>query len=237
VCDVGLSTGALLYSCGAGGFGFTKEKFIVDLHNFFGLKSCVSILRDTWVKDFDSGQSEAKYIRQKAEFNSKRPRVQSWSDCARLICLLTASGYAYKYQNKSYVGSYFPYAMDFTALQANSDLARLKSPNVDSADLFSFEDSRLDDNTLAYFHMPGRFDRYGYNYVWSRRKMTHTVKAFNELNELGKKVCVSTLYESRGLLVHEQDLFPGFNRYIVDHSNDNKYGFNRRTSEIYYVNF
>ena len=237
ICDLNLSAGSLLYHCSPCGWGFTREKHIIELHQFFQVRSCISYLKRCWEEDFKSGQSEQAYLKQRSLFNSKRPRIQNWSDCARLYCLLTASGYAYKYSNKAYSASYFPYSLDLNDLQEKSNLAREKNPSLVSGDLLTFDDSKLSNDVVAYFHMPGRFDRYGYNYVWSRRKMNHVVKAFNELNVLGYKVCLSTLYESRGLKVHNTDLFPDFGRHVVIHSDDVKYGFNRRTSEIYYVNF
>lgn len=237
IWDISLSTGHLMYHCAPGGQGFTKEKFVIDLHNFLSLKSCTNQLQGMWSDHFKSGQSEEAYMKQRALFNSRKPRLQTWTDCCRLYCLLVASGYAHKYSNKAYSASYFPYHLDLHGVSKASELMRSKSARLCNGDLMSFSESDLDDSSVVYMHMPGRFDRYGYNYVWSKRKMGQVVKAFNELNELGNKVCLSTLYENRGRVVHDLNLFPGFKTYTVLHYEDRKYGFRRRTAEIYYTNF
>ena len=180
---------------------------------------------------------EDSYTASRSLFNSKVPRVQNWADCARLYCLLAASGYSHKYHNKSFTASYFPYHIDFDLLQQSSDLSIEKKLEFDVTDMLNFKEKEVDKNTVIYMHVPYRFGVYGLGYVWSKRKLKTIQTVFNDLDQLGYRICVSALYEKRNFLVHKDDIFPGFHKDIVIHQHDERYGLTRLTSEIYYTNF
>lgn len=237
IYDLQLSTGDLLYRCAPGGVGVTKEKHISQLHAFIQNKNSVSIIESMWRDDFKSGQCEKTFTEQKKKFNGKTPRLTTWNDCARLYCLLIASGYTHLYTNKSFVGSYFPYNPDFAALRQFSNSSREKQLEFDTTDMFSFNEKEIDKDTVIHLHIPHRFGVYGLGYVWSKRKLRTIKSIFTDLDELGYRICVSALYQNRNYLVHEEDLFPSFHRDIVVHQNDERYGLIRLTSEIYYTNF
>lgn len=237
VYDLQLSTGDLLYRCGAGGVGVTKEKHIPHLHAFIQKKNSISIIQEMWREEFKEGECEKAYYAARSVFNSKRPRLTTWNDCARLYCLLTASGHTHIYQNKAFFASHFPYKLDLAHLSKHSEMSRTRELEFDTTDMFSFREQELDTSTLIYLHLPYRYGKYGLGYVWSKRKLLTIQRVFTELHELGYRICVSALYEKRGYIVHPENLFPSFHRDIITHCNDQKYGLTRVTSEIYYTNF
>ncbi len=237
IYDLQLSTGDLLYRCAPGGVGVTKEKFIPQLHAFIQRKNSLSVIEEMWSKEFKHGQSEIDFIRLRSLFNSKMPRVQSWTDCARLYCLLAASGYNHNYYNKSFTASYFPYKIDFDELRSLSSLSRDKNLQFDSTDMLSFNEREVDKSTVIYLHIPIQYGKYGLGYVWSKRKLKTVQTVFNDLDQLGYRICVSALYERRNFLVHKENVFPNFHKELIVHQNDEKYGLTRLTSEIYYTNF
>ncbi len=237
IYDLQLSTGDLLYRCAAGGVGVTKEKHIPQLHSFLQNKNSVSIIETMWKDELKAGECDKSFTAAKAKFNSKTPRLASWSDCARLYCLLIGSGYSHLYSNKSFVGSYFPYNPDFISLRQFSELSRANKLEFDTTDMFSFKEQEVSKNTVIHLHIPHKFGVYGLGYVWSKRKLKTIRSVFNDLDELGYRICVSALYQKRNYLVHGEDLFPSFHKNIVVHQDDEKYGLVRLTSEIYYTNF
>ena len=237
IYDLQLSTGDLLYRCAPGGIGVTKEKFIPQLHAFFQRKNCISVLEEMWTKEFKCGDSEILFINSRSLFNSKMPRIQSWSDCARLYCLLASSGYNHNYYNKSFTASYFPYNIDFDELETLSIQSRDKKLQFDTTDMLSFREKEVDKSTIIYMHIPFKYGRYGLGYVWSKRKLKTIQTVLNDLDQLGYRICVSALYEKRNALIHDEEMFPSFHKDIIIHQNDEKYGLTRRTSEIYYTNF
>ena len=237
IYDLQLSTGDLLYRCAPGGTGVTKEKFIPQLHAFIQRKNCASVLEEMWDKEFHWGDSEKLFIKARSLFNSKMPRIQSWTDCARLYCLLACSGYNHNYYNKSFTASYFPYRIDFNYINIFSEMSRSGGLQFDTTDMLSFREKELDKTTVIYMHMPIQYGKYGLGYVWSKRKLKTIQTVFNDLDQLGYSICVSALYEKRNALVHKENVFPSFHTDIVIHQNDEKYGLSRLTSEIYYTNF
>jgi hypothetical protein len=137
--------------------GVTKEKHIPQLHAFLQNKNSVSIIQDMWEKEFKSGDCDKSFTASKAKFNGKTPRLASWSDCARLYCLLIGSGYSHLYSNKSFVGSYFPYNPDFTLLRNFSDLSRDNKLEFDTTDMFSFREQEISKDTVIHLHIPHKF--------------------------------------------------------------------------------
>lgn len=190
-----------------------------------------------WRDELKLGECDKSFTAAKAKFNSKTPRLTSWNDCARLYCLLIGSGYSHLYSNKSFVGSYFPYRPDFAALRQYSELSRVGGFEFDTADMLSFKEQEVSKDTVIHIHIPHKFGVYGLGYVWSKRKLRIIRSVFNDLDQLGYRICVSALYQKRNYLVHSEDLFPSFHKDIVVHQNDEKYGLVRLTSEIYYTNF
>jgi hypothetical protein len=237
IYDIALTTGTLLYSCN-GGIGVSKEKYIVDMHKFFGSSACVNALESQFVKTFGKEPSRRKYISLREAFNNNPFKTASLSDCANLYLLWSQSGFKLQYRGAGYDSIYAPTSIDYEGISQASMLSRRKNLLFRREDVFSLSESIINDNVVVYMHIPSEYGRYGPGFLWNESLLLKTVSILNEFDTLGYKVCISALHSKRGRVFRDyRQYFNKFNHLIVPVFKGPELTLRPESSEIYFLNF
>jgi hypothetical protein len=232
VYDLSLTSGEMLYSC-AGGIGGTKEKYLVQMHNFLKHKSSASILRSVFNENFKNGTSRAMYTRLREKFNENIDKFGSLEDCAKLFLLWSFSGFSHRYRTFGYDGGYCPIAVDYDHVQSTSQISRDKNLIFRREDSEKFSEHLINSNVFLYFYLPSTLGVYGPNFKWNKRVINTIVSKICEFNSKGYKVCVSTKNTYRGIGIFRYFNLPSFleTSYVVQFKDLN------HSSDIYLLNF
>lgn len=238
VYDTCLTTGSLLYSC-AGGIGITKEPFIVDMHRFIKTSTCVQALRSFFEADFAGYYTRRKYHAARERFNELGlTGGLSSAESARLYLLWSGGGFKQRYRGRGYEALYAPTSIDYEGLAQASRQSREKNLLFRREDFSTMAESIINDNVFVYMHLPAEFGVYGAGFKWSEKVLSDYVRIANEFATLGHKVCVSALFERRGMIFRDyRDLFPDFHHLVIPGFKVSELTFNPEFSEIHLFNF
>jgi len=219
----------------------TSEKYILELHRMMRVRGSADLVWRVWREEFGMGESEELFKESRSVFNSSRPRLSNWTDCARLYCILACTGWQFSYKKKYFTGTYFPHKLYKHDLDKWEREARSRNIVYQESNIFNLNESLLGPNSFFYLHLPLRFDVYGCGYVWSKRKFNFILGAFEELAELGKTVVLSTPLTRLGVEVkgkREGLLSSKFTPQVVEIPKKSKYGLGEGMppdSDIYYT--
>lgn len=238
VYDTCLTTGSLLYSC-AGGIGVTKEPFVVDMHRFIKTSTCVSALRSRFEADFGGYYTRRRYHQAREKFNELvGASGPSSVDSAKLYLLWVGGGFKQRYRGSGYDASYSPTSVDYASLAQASRLCREKNLLFRREDFSTMSESIINDNVFLYMYLPSEFGVYGAGFKWSESVLGDYIRVANEFAALGHKVCVSALFEKRGMVFRDyRDYFPGFHHLVVPGFKVSELTFTPEFSEIHLFNF
>jgi hypothetical protein len=221
----------------------SDERFITPLHNFLKCSTCVSILREVWINEFDEGRNVpyAVSVLQATNIRSalRSMPFRSWTDTARYYCLLAQSGFSYQFKRRKLAMEFNnPLPPNFDELAEWYKHLSTKEINIFNAGMKRFPTKGIDNNTIIYFHVPGHPAQYGCGFVWNKRKVEWVKRQVCELAELGYKVCVSTVGHKWGKEVpFTKNLLPAplFTPHIYSELKaPSKYGLNNLNTEVYY---
>ena len=237
VYDLNLTTGKLLYSC-AGGIGVSKERNMVEMHNFISKKYSSTLLKETFRTIFGDKFSLQKYIRLRTRFNDKPNKTHSSRDCAELYCLWAATNFSHRYIMSAYDGHFLPARLNYDGVDMASRISRSKEIKFRKESLSSFSESVINSNTVLYMHFPEEYRNYGCGFRWNSKMLEYYVSSCNELHSLGYKVCVSAEYVRRGLVLKDYPaMFPEFEYVEASPFKSIRSEVHKRSSEIYLMNF
>lgn len=238
VYDTCLTTGSLLYSC-AGGVGITREPFIVDMHKFIKTSTCVQALRSFFEEDFGGFYTRRKYHEARGRFNELGlTKELSSAESARLYLLWSGGGFKQRYRGRGYEALYAPTNIDYEGLALASRQSREKNLLFRGEDFSTMSESIINDNVFVYMHLPAEFGVYGAGFKWSEKALFNYIRIANEFATLGHKVCVSALFERRGMIYRDyRDLFPAFRHLVIPGFKVSELTFSPEFSEIHFFNF
>lgn len=238
IYDINLTTGTLLYSC-AGGIGVTKEPYIVDMHKFLKASTSVSAIREVFKKRFGTRFLKPRYSSLCEKFNDRfGNKLNSITDCAELYLLWVASGFTHRYKGRGYDSPYFPTSLNLDLVKNASLLSREKNLFFRKEDFLSLSESIINDNVVVYCHLPAEFGKYGAGFKWNEKTLDFYIKTLKEFDELGKKICISAVYEKYGRIYRDYvSIFPTFNQIVIPRFKVSELTLESQTSEIYLLNF
>lgn len=237
VYDVCLSTGSLLYSS-AGGIGITKEPYIVNMHKFIKSSSAVSALRAAFSSEFNNRFTRGRFRALKERMNEGLIRSVSLESQAKLYLLWCGSGFTHRYRGLGYDSLYQPTMPDYEAIATTSRQSREKNLLFRGEDFYSFSEGIINENVVTYLYLPSEFGSYGAGFKWDKNRLSSYVRVINEFHELGHKVCISALFERRGLVFRDYiDLFPNFNYTVTPGFKVSELTSEPKFSEIHFFNF
>jgi hypothetical protein len=237
IYDIGLTTGAMLYSC-AGGVGVTKEPYVVDMHRFLRAPTASSAIEEAFKWRFGKHFLRRRYLILREEFNSRADKLTSMSRCADLYLLWAGSGFTHRYRGKGYDGLYLPTSLDLRCVGNASRLSREKNLLFRKEDFSTLSESIINENVVVYCHLPAEFGTYGAGFRWNDKTLRSYTRILKEFHELGRKVCISATHERRGELFRDyKKMFPEFDHLTVPGFKVSELTFEPQTSEIYLFNF
>jgi hypothetical protein len=214
VYDVCLTTGSLLY-LSAGGIGVTREPYIVDMHKFIKSSSAIGSLKNVFLREFDNRFTKGRFDNLKKTMNGGLIGSISLESQAKLYLLWCGSGFKHRYRGLGYDSQYQPTLPNYEALALASRQSREKNLLFRREDFCSFSESIINENRLSSY-----------------------VRVVNEFHELGHKVCVSALFQKRGLVFRDYvALFPHFEYLITPGFKVSKLTSEPGFSEIHFFNF
>ena len=237
IYDVNLSTGRLLYSC-RGGIGVTKERYIVDIHEWIKTSTLKSTLEHVYKTEFRDDIGKWKYMKLKEKFNEQGHVLDNWTKCAELYLLWVGSNFTHRYRGMGYDGVFFPTKIDLDGLINASRASREKNLLFRKEDFFSFKENVINDSVVIYAHLPREFGRFGADWVWNKEILDEFVFNIKELLSLDRKVLISAQYALRGRVeLDYREYFPEMSYIIIPQFKESGLLAGASNSEIYLFNF
>lgn len=215
IYDVCLTTGSLLYSC-AGGMGVTKEPYMVEMHKFFKSSSAIYALKSVMTHDLKGAFTRRRFQALKESMNEGEIRSSSLEAQARLYLLWCGSGFKHRYRGTGFDALYHPTLPNYEGLAQASRQSREKNLLFRREDFNSMSDSIINENVVVHLFIPTEFGRYGAGFKWDKNRLGAYVRLINEFHRLGHKVCISALFERRGLVFRDYtSMFPEFSSIVA----------------------
>ena len=237
VYDVCLTTGSLLY-LSAGGIGVTKEPYVVDMHKFIKSSSAIASLKNVFLREFNNRFTRGRFDNLKKAMNEGLIGSISLESQAKLYLLWCGSGFKHRYRGLGYDSQYQPTLPNYEALALASRQSREKNLLFRREDFCSFSESIINENVVVYLYLPSEFGNYGAGFKWDKNRLSSYVRVINEFHELGHKVCISALFQKRGLVFRDYvALFPHFEHLITPGFKVSELTSEPGFSEIHFFNF
>lgn len=197
--DVG--SAELAYESGAGEVVLcSNERYLLEMHKLLTLSPASSYIRDCWENEFDKGRDWKARCRKLSAFNnlSRGKILRNWDDVATYYCILSMSGFNYRYEKWRMVAEYNPVTPSFARIKSWYEDNKDREFTFHKRNIYNFPTRQIDNNTLIYLHLPHAFLSYGCGYVWTQRKLEHIARELHLLAAEGFKVCVSSLSKKWG---------------------------------------
>lgn len=218
----------------------STERYMLELHKFLTLRPAHRYLKETWEGVFDNGRDWYKRCRLLAAYNnSSRPkRLQKWNDLSIYYCLLAMSSFRVSYSGGSLIGENDPTTPDYEEIREHYLRTVGKTISYRKRNIFTLPMREIDGNTLLYFHIPSQYGTYGNVYRWTKKEMEFMVREMTSLATEGYKVCVSGLYERRGIKLYDyESLFAPDLFHPVFYESGSLLKATRNTEVYYIANF
>lgn len=193
IYDLGLSTGEILYS-GRGGMGITDEPYVIRLHDLLHKPYAESLIQEEFTKYFKGKWGPRKFYSLRRDVNQdlKNPSRRT---IARLYCLLSCSGFRYKFdKHGNFKGEYFPHTLDTSSIKIHNKKLVNSDFILSNTHYKKFDTSILTKNSLVYVNVP-------FPQTSSNKKKIF--EYLNQLHESKVNFLLSGRHSNRGLIDQE----------------------------------
>lgn len=235
IIGVDVTSADLMYSSHSKRLIFCSgEKYMLELHRFLSVVPSYRYVREKWENEFSSGQNWQHRCRALASFNSrKRSKIlRNWMDMSTYYCILCMSSFNVHYKRWKLVGEHIPCTPDYESIHSHAIKNASRILQYKRCEINTLPTTRIDNNTLIYFHIPHQYGYYGHTYQWNKSRLLHTLNELSTFAQEGYRVCISGLYDRRGLRMYKyEDLIPSELFYPVFYPELKA----NRSTEVYYI--